>query len=329
MKHYATLIFALLMLAQPAFAASAKPVGADKAFTPDQRQFVTIMPNVVVEDGVIRLGDLFQGAGDDAGRVVAYAPRPGARAVFDARWLQRVAAAFQLSWQPATQAETVVVERASQIITQADVESLLLQRLAEDGADANVRAVLSNRAFVLHLPLGASAALAVEQMTIDPSSGRFTALLAWGRQTDESVRLSGRVERMTQVPMLSNRIMGGQVIREADLQWVDMPDGRLPRGAITDATMIVGMSAKRPLQPGKPITEGDIRRPLLVNKGESVTMILSTPLMQLTAKGKALESGSEGDTIRITNSQSNTVVDAVVTGAAQARVDTTVDLAMR
>jgi len=123
--------------------------------------------------------------------------------------------------------------------------------------------------------------------------------------------------------------MRGEVISEADIEWHELPEARLPRAALVDAAMIVGMAAKRPLPAGKPITATDIRRPLLVNRGETVTMVLTTPAMQLTAKGRALQHGSQGDTIRISNLQTNTVLDAVVIGPGQARVETTVNLAMR
>ena len=37
--------------------------------------------------------------------------------------------------------------------------------------------------------------------------------------------------------------------------------------------------------------------------------------MTLTSKGRALEDGSEGDTIRIANTHSNTVIEGIVVGA--------------
>jgi len=42
-------------------------------------------------------------------------------------------------------------------------------------------------------------------------------------------------------------------------------------------------------------------------------MMLYTPRMQLTSKGKALEDGSVGDTVRIMNTQIKTVVEGLIT----------------
>lgn len=332
MKFITYIIAALMLLSVPALAAGAEQERAPLAHMQPE-SFIALNPSVTVNAGVVRLGDLFSGADKYADRVVAYAPRPGGRAVYDARWLMRVAAAYKLNWRPGSNVERVVVERASQVITKREIEELLQQRHVENGGDPSSRALVSNRTVRLHLPidetnLGAQA-LGVEQMSVDASSGRFTAVMAWGNGADERIRLAGRVERMTQVPMLADRVMRGEVIGEADIVWQSLPEARLSRTSVTDASQIIGMAAKRSLAPGAPIAASDLRRPLLVNRGETVTMTLHTPMMQLTAKGRALQHGSQGDIIRISNLQTNTVIDAVVTGPGRARVETTVNLAMR
>ena len=42
-------------------------------------------------------------------------------------------------------------------------------------------------------------------------------------------------------------------------------------------------------------------------------MSLDRPGMSLSARGKALDNGSEGDTVRIANAQSSNIVEARVT----------------
>jgi flagellar basal body P-ring formation protein FlgA len=54
-----------------------------------------------------------------------------------------------------------------------------------------------------------------------------------------------------------------------------------------------------------------------VHKGDLVTVILNTASMQLTAQGKAVEDGAMGASIRVTNTQSNRVIDTVVSGPNQ------------
>lgn len=326
---FSTLILSVMLLFPAPLLAAGGTADKTPTFTPDPTRFVTLVPLVTVDAGVVHLGDIFQGAGDNAERVVAYAPRPGGRAVFDAYWLQRVARAFKLNWRPTSRKDRVVIERASRLVGRDEVEDMLSERMVAEGGDATSRVALSNSSFRLHLPTTETVALGIDQFNIDPSSGRFTAMLTWGNSADDRMRVAGRFERMSDVPVLSNRAMRGDLISKSDIEWIQMPEARLTRTTITDEDRIVGMAAKRAIQPGRAVTEGDVRRPLLVNRGETVTMMLTTPTMQLSAKGRALQAGSKGETIRITNLQTNTVIDAVVIGPGRARVDMTVNLAMR
>jgi len=328
MRQFAFMLGLALLLSSPAVATgvSAKPALKDQGATVE---FVTLNTHVLIQDGVIRLGDIFQGSGAFTDRVVAYGPRPGSRAVFDARWLRRVAVAFKMTWRPSSDAERVIVERESQVISRTEVENLLLERLIDDGEDSTSRAVLANSSFRLDLPVGEDYMLSVDQISFDPSTRRFSATLAWGNGKNERRRVTGKLEQMIEVPVLSKRMMGGDLIRQADLNWVEMPQARLARNAVTDASHLIGMAAKRTISAGKPISQNDVRRPKAISKGERVTMVLTTAAMRLTTKGTALEPGSVGDSIRISNSQTSTIVEGVITGPGQVRVSPAVNLAMR
>ena len=65
---------------------------------------------------------------------------------------------------------------------------------------------------------------------------------------------------------------------------------------------------------GRPIRTRDLQDPVLVPKRSLVTILFKRPKMTLSAKGRALDDGSDGEVIRITNTQSNTVIEAVVIG---------------
>jgi flagella basal body P-ring formation protein FlgA len=51
----------------------------------------------------------------------------------------------------------------------------------------------------------------------------------------------------------------------------------------------------------------------LVVRGSLVMMKIQTSLMTVTAQGKAQQDGAMGETIRVLNTQSNRVVEGVVT----------------
>ncbi len=55
-------------------------------------------------------------------------------------------------------------------------------------------------------------------------------------------------------------------------------------------------------------------QPLLVHRGDLVTIVFRTDNLELTAQGNALEDGAAGALVRIENTKSNRVIDAAVTG---------------
>jgi flagellar basal body P-ring formation protein FlgA len=94
----------------------------------------------------------------------------------------------------------------------------------------------------------------------------------------------------------------------------------LQKNSILAAEDIIGLTPRRTLRPGVPISAADIQRPVMVSKGEIVIIALQTPQMLLSARGQALTNGSKGDAIRVANIQSRQIVEAVVTGPGQVAV---------
>lgn len=58
-----------------------------------------------------------------------------------------------------------------------------------------------------------------------------------------------------------------------------------------------------------------VRQPILIHRGETVKIVVSTPGFKLEADGVAQADGSIGDTIRIKNTRSNKMIDAKVKGS--------------
>lgn len=278
---------------------------------------VVLRPSVVVEGRVITLGDLFTGAGKQAGVAVAYAPAPGKRAVFDVRWLYRVAQSHGLKWRPLTMQDQAVVERASTLVGRDEIESQILDALVRQGVDSTAKVELSNRLLQIHLPEGSAAGIAVEDITYNARTGYFAAVIAAPANSPaaERHRVTGRAYRVQDIPVLARRVLPGEVIRENDLEWISMRADQVRPDTVIDAGELVGKSPTHLLRLGRAIRTREIGDPVLVPKRGLVTILFQRPNMTLTAKGRALEDGSEGDTIRIANTQSNTIIEAIVVGA--------------
>ena len=115
-------------------------------------------------------------------------------------------------------------------------------------------------------------------------------------------------------------IARGTRIDEDDLTTKLVPASRMSDSLIRDAQDAAGREAKRTLRAGEFIRASDLKRPTLVAKGSTVTMIFEVPGMALTAVGRALAEGGEGDSIAVLNPTSYRQVSAVITGPGTVRV---------
>lgn len=315
-QHTLALVAALLAAAATAPAIAAAPQRGDPAAI--QRE------TVMVRSPVVRLGDLFLNV--DAAKAdtpVAYAPAPGRRALFDARWLHRVAHSHGLDWRPAGIQDNVTVERESTVIGREEIEQHILSALEEQGVDTGqTRVHLSNRMLRVHLPAGVEPTVDVEDVAFDERRGHFNAVVTVSaeRTPPQRVRVTGQIHEMVDVPVLARPVAAGEVLSADDIRWTTVRGQTLQKNVVLAADDLVGMTPKRTLRAGAPISGADISRPIMVGKGEIVIMAVQTPQMLLTARGQALTNGGKGDVIRIANIQSRNIVEAVVTGPGQVAV---------
>ena len=291
---------------------------------------VALNGRVLVNSDLVLLGDIFSGAGDKAEIPVAYAPAPGKRAIFDARWLSRVARAHGLKWRPAGIRDQTIVKRESFVIGREEIEDAILAALIDRGAEPGLNVELSNRMLRLHVAGDATATIAVEDAVYEPRTKRFTATIVAPADDPSAkrIRVTGRLNKVSDVPVLARRVMSGEIIGEGDIKWIKVRSARLQRDIILDAGDLVGKSPKRGLRAGRPVRASEVRRPLLVSKSSLVTIVLQAPSMVLTSRGRALEQGSNGDIIRVVNTHSNTVIEAQIIGHGRVRVRTLDAVAM-
>ena len=277
---------------------------------------------IIVEGRYVTLGDLFENAGTRDGANVAYAPSPGKRAIFDAKWLYRVARAHGLNWRPLNMKTRAIVERAGQEIHRAEIVDALMSEFKNRGADDDIEIDFGGRSMRLYVAANRPATVGIESLNHDPNTGRFVATIAVpaGDPAAQRLRITGRVFTLVSVPVLSKKLYRGDVIRKHHLDWKKIRKANVLRQTITEAEQLIGMAAKRLISSNRPIRQAQIRRPMLIAKGGIVTIRLSYANMSLTAQGRSLDEGSLGDVVRITNSQSKKIVEARVTGANRVRV---------
>ena len=116
-------------------------------------------------------------------------------------------------------------------------------------------------------------------------------------------------------------IARGEVIGESDLTYATVDGNALMSGVPTKMEEIKGMQARRVLSAGQPFRGDDVRRPIVITKGQSVTMQFSAPGVELIATGRAMSEGGVGDMVTIQNLASFRMIAATVVAPGVVRAN--------
>ncbi|MGI3170964.1 flagellar basal body P-ring formation chaperone FlgA [Pseudooceanicola sp. C21-150M6] len=153
---------------------------------------------------------------------------------------------------------------------------------------------------------------------MDKITGRF---LANAILPDGSVkRIEGRAVAVMDVPVPTRRLLPGEIITAADLQQSTLPLGRIGAFTVTQTDAVQGMQVKRLLAQGRPVQTQSIIPPVIVDRGERVSIRYEDGQLALSAPGRALSEGHRGQEIRVVNLASNTSVTAVAVAKGIVRV---------
>ncbi len=114
-------------------------------------------------------------------------------------------------------------------------------------------------------------------------------------------------------------IARGEVIGESDLTFATVDGNALMANVPTRMNEIVGLQTRRVLTSGQPFRSDDVRRPIIVTKGQTVTMQFSAPGVELSAMGRAMSEGGVGDTVTVQNPASYRMVSAIVVAPGTVR----------
>jgi len=119
-------------------------------------------------------------------------------------------------------------------------------------------------------------------------------------------------------------IARGDTIGENDLTFATVDGNALMSGVPTKMDEVKGMQARRMLSAGQPFRGEDVRRPIVIIKGQTVTMQFAAPGVELSAMGRAMSEGGVGDTVTVQNPASYRMVSGIVVAPGTVRATGTI-----
>lgn len=279
-----------------------------------------------VDSTLVTLGDLFEGAGDLAGRAVFRAPDLGVTGALPAADAIRAAAAAGLSVDRLPAFSSVTVVRRSVTVDATTIKTLVTAAATTrmGVATDNIDIVFDGAIAPVAAAANAATPATLADFVLQPESGRFNASIAIDvGGEDRTVSVTGRAVETMALPVLNRPIDRRDIVHASDIAIVRIDKRRVPGSAVIDTSDLVDMAAKRPLRAGEIIATADIEPPRIILRGDLVTLQYSRPGLTLSARGRALGDGAKGDLVSVLNEQSKRTIQGIVTSAGIIEVTAT------
>lgn len=115
-------------------------------------------------------------------------------------------------------------------------------------------------------------------------------------------------------------LVKGQLINPDNIQYQKKNISKLRQGYFRASEALSQLQAKRNLPANSILSSTNLTQRLLVNSGQQVSIILNFKGLQIKSSGKALQSASQGQSVKVKNNRSKKIVEGIVTGEGQITV---------
>jgi flagellar basal body P-ring formation protein FlgA len=141
--------------------------------------------------------------------------------------------------------------------------------------------------------------------------GKLTVGLRCSGPKPWTVYISAQIKIFTNVIAAAHPLFRGDKITAADVISVRQELSQLRRGYFTESKQVIGKKVTRNLAAGRALSPQGVKAPVLVRRGEKVTIIASVGTLKVKVKGKALQDAAKGELVPVRNSRSKRIVQGV------------------
>ncbi|WMT72388.1 flagellar basal body P-ring formation chaperone FlgA [Bradyrhizobium sp. Ash2021] len=313
-----SLLLAAALLAASAIAAAAQTRDEIIA-TPVLRASVTVSGDIV------RIGDIIDNAGSAAQIAIYRAPDLGTTGALPVSQVLSALRAHQVIGVDTRDLKEISVTRLARTLEGKDIESQVahaLERKNGLGDASNLSLTFDRDPGDIRLDAANTGSLQATSVRYEPRSSRFDVTLEISNETGAAptkLRFTGTAIETVEAAVLARNVESKEVLKSSDVVVERRPKAEVGVDAAT-RDRAVGMQARRQLRTGQALRVADLARPDLVQRDQNVTLIYETPGIYITVRGKAMENGTEGDVVSVTNLQSRRTVSGAVTGRGQVTI---------
>jgi flagella basal body P-ring formation protein FlgA len=281
--------------------------------------------SVSVAGDVVRIGDIIDNAGSAAQIAIYRAPDLGTTGTLPTAQVISALRAHQVIGVDTRDLRQIQVTRLSRNLDGKDIEVQVARALEHRsglGDAANLTLTFDRDVQDMKLDASNTGAVTPVAARYEPRNGRFDVSFEIANDNIAAptrLRFTGTAIETVEAAVLARNVERSEVIKSSDVVIERRPKAEVGGDAATRARA-VGMQARRQLRAGQALRVADLAKPDLVQRDQSVTLIYESAGLYLTIRGKAQDSGTEGDVVSVLNLQSKRVVSGTVIGRGQVAI---------
>jgi len=279
----------------------------------------TLRRAVTVSGDIVRVGDLLENAGAAADAAIFRSPDVGTTGSVTVQQVLDALQPYHIYLVNTAGLSAVEVTRAGRLIDFSDIESRIAHAFAGRyglGEARNLSVTLDVAPRPAMVEASVTSDLVLTSAALNPMSGRFEIAfeIPGSALIRKPLRFTGSVVETVEVAVTTRALAAGAVVRDSDLAIERRPKAKVGADALGTAHDAIGLAVRSGLRAGQPLRRTDLMKPQVVHREDNITLVYEVPGILLTTRGKALESGAEGDVINVLNVQSKRTVQGTVTG---------------
>jgi flagella basal body P-ring formation protein FlgA len=304
---------------------AAGPLAALAQEGPDSIAAPVLHASVTVSGDLVRIGDLVDNAGSLAPVAVYRAPDLGTTGTIPTAQVLSALRAHQVIGVDTRNIREVTVTRLARTLESKAIELAVTQALEHKnglGDAANLTLTFDREVQDLRLDAANSGAMQIAAARFEPRSGRFDVSFEIVNEASASptrLRFTGTAVETVDAAVLTRNVDRSDMLKSADIV-IERRTKAEAGGDAAGREQALGMQMRHPMHAGQSLRSADLVKPDLVQRDQSVSLIYETPGLYLTTRGKALDSGTEGDVVNVLNLQSKRTVTGIVTGRGQVTI---------
>lgn len=287
-----------------------------------QSEIPALRDNVLVSGDLVRIGDLVDHAGEKAGIAIFRAPDPGHTGRVPASRVIESLRAQEIVVLDTRGITEIAITRASRAVEAKEIEKHLVEALGSRinlSDPGNLRLGFERDFPAIHVDANADPKIHVARLAYEPRSGRFEAEIEINGAA-KPLRLGGIATETRNVAVATRKIARGEILQESDIAIERRAKSDVGGDTVSDRAAAIGLAARQMIGAGQIVHTAYLMRPELVHRNQPVIMTVEQPGLSLSLRGKALESGAEGDVVNVVNLQSKRVLQGIVSGEGRVTI---------